>query len=236
MLASCSARQTSADLPPSSLHHRGESCPSSLQASLACGKDRRQAPALVHKHQRPNSAHACNLADLATPLEAKDTWRASDAAAVSTASKQTPLKHERVSLTAESPPDALSYNSSSPGNPAKSSSVFSAGDGTARLKLKLSASHPALGQLIERCGFNAQLQLTFKPGGKSMGRYCSTCQRAACYTPLFPSCCCRPTARQRWPWQLLDSPSFCVARARADLARVGQHLLTPCLHVGQGGA
>jgi hypothetical protein len=86
-------------------------------------------------------------------------------------SKQTPLKHERVSICAESPPDAaLAYNSSSPGAGGTGSSAFSAGDGTPRLKLKLVASHPALAQLIERCGFNALLQLTFKPGGKSMGR------------------------------------------------------------------
>jgi len=98
---------------------------------------------------------------------------------------ETPIKHERVDVTAESPSGANNYSISSPcGSCHQGTSIVTgAVDGTPRLKLKLQASHPALAQLIERCGFNAQLQLTFKPGGKSMGRYCV----AACVCCTLPA-------------------------------------------------
>ena len=167
-------RQPASDLSQSCLGHVA-SCSSSQQATLKCSKAQRQAPALAQKRQHGISEVTGSVAGVGVaPLcEKKDVVAARDTA-MSTLSKQkqTPLKHERISVAAESPPDAHAYNSSSPGAAGNSSSVFSAGDGTPRLKLKLLASHPALAQLIERCGFNAQLQLTFKPGGKSMGRCC----------------------------------------------------------------
>ena len=92
--------------------------------------------------------------------------------------KRTPLKHERVVVTVESPPDGLCSAANSPTSLGPGG--YAVQEGTPRLKLKLTAVHPALTQLIQRCGFNAQLQLTFKPGGKSIGRYftSSSTQRA----------------------------------------------------------
>ena len=173
-------RQPASDVSQSSLH-LAASCSSTQQATLKCSKAHRQAPALAHKQQHGISEVTGSVEGVGvTPLrQKKDMFVARDTAMPAVSKqKQTPLKHERISVTAESPPDAQAYNSSSPGAAGNSSSVFSAGDGTPRLKLKLSASHPALAQLIERCGFNAQLQLTFKPGGKSMGRCVCVCVRA----------------------------------------------------------
>jgi len=93
--------------------------------------------------------------------------------------KRTPLKHERVVVvTAESPPDGLCSAANSPTSLGPDG--YAVQEGTPRLKLKLTAVHPALTQLIQRCGFNAQLQVSFNPGGKSIGRYftSSSTQRA----------------------------------------------------------
>ena len=88
---------------------------------------------------------------------------------VAAKSQQTPLRHERVDVKADA--NMTADSQLSPGSGTHGISAAGAGQlgGTPRLKLKLLASHPVLAQLIERCGFNAQLQLTFKPGGKSMG-------------------------------------------------------------------
>lgn len=88
--------------------------------------------------------------------------------------KRTPLKHERIVVAAESPPDAQWYAANSPasnGPDGTNAGGYAVQEGTPRLKLKLTAVHPVLTLLMQRCGFNAQLQLTFKPRGKSMGRF-----------------------------------------------------------------
>ena len=92
--------------------------------------------------------------------------------------KRTPLRHERVNVKDDAPLAVNGCNVSSPGSITQHGTVsggLSGTAGTPRLKLKLLAVHPALASLIERCGFNAQLQLTFKPGGKSMGRCFDCC-------------------------------------------------------------
>ena len=62
--------------------------------------------------------------------------------------KRTPLKHERVVVvTVESPPDGLCSAANSPTSLGPDG--YAVQEGTPRLKLKLTAVHPALTQLIQ---------------------------------------------------------------------------------------
>jgi hypothetical protein len=124
-----------------------------------------------NEHEEPGQGQTNNSAS-------QNRGNSSDASASVFAAaakmKRTPLKHERIVVAAESPPDAQLYVANSPasnGPDGTNAGGYAVQGCSHRLKLKLTAVHPVLTLLMQRCGFNAQLQLTFKPRGKSMGRF-----------------------------------------------------------------